>query len=743
MFVDRVFKAINIVIALIVAAALAATYWFFWRPLPRVSGRLGAPVARKVTITRDHLGVPSIHAESEGDVLFAQGYITAEERMWQMDGLRRFSSGELAEIIGPAGLEADRESRKLRIRHLAESIYTELQPSDRAQFASYARGVNYYLETHRGRYSFEFGILGYDPRPWSVTDSILVGLYMYRNLTTSYPEKLVKRNLMHGADPEKIKFLYPLRAGTEMLPGGDTQPGSNAWAVSGAHTASGKPLLSNDMHLEFSMPGIWYMTGLQAPGLHVAGVALPGVPGIIVGHNEQIAWGVTNLHFDVQELYQEQLDSATGRYAFQGHVEQAILESETIRVKGQPSIEFRHWITRHGPLVTDTPDDHLAIKWTAAQSGNFQFPFLEINRAKSWLEFRAALTRFPGPGQNFVYADRAGNIGYQATGKLPVRHGYQGDLPVDGASGKFEWDGYIPFDQLPSAYNPPSGYVVTANQDPFPENYADTVTGVFASPYRSNQIGDMLRAQPKLTPQDTLRIQKDVYSAFTHFFARQLVAAVDKKKAANPAFRDVVPLLRTWNGQMEKDQAAPFVATIAFQHFRRAMANLASPGNGSLYETQMSVAPVARILRERPAGWFADYDEALVRALAEGIDECRRMQGSAVKKWFYGRYLQVAINQPVGHQLPLVASYFDIGPVAMSGGTTTVKQTTPKLGPSERFNADLSDWDKSLLNVPVGQSGHVLSRHYKDQWDAYYAGTSFPMPFDRPEVKDTLVIEPR
>ena len=708
--------------------------------MPETSGTLNAPVLQDVKITRDHLGVPNIQAANQDDLLFAQGYVTASERLWQMDGLRRFSSGELSEIIGPSGLELDRESRKLRIRHIAESIYADLTPGNRAQFAAYTRGVNHYLERHKGNYSFEFTLLGYDPRPWSVIDSILVGLYMYRNLTTSYPEKLTKHTLLQGGNAEKIQFLFPLRAGTEVIPGGDVQPGSNAWAVSGAHTLSGKPLLSNDMHLEYSVPGIWYMTGLRAPGLHVSGVALPGVPGIIVGHNEQIAWGVTNLHFDVQELYTEQMDSQSGRYIFEGKVEQAILERESIRVKGGQSVELRHWITRHGPLVVDTPTEHIALKWTAAQPGNFQFPFLEIARATNWVQFTAALTRFPGPGQNFVYADRAGNIGYHATGKLPLRRNYQGDVPVDGASGKFEWDGYIPFDQLPSAYNPQSGYIVTANQNPFRPDFGGTVTGVFASPYRSNQIRAMLQAKTKLTPEDTLRIQKDVYSAFTHWFARQLTQAVDRKHATNPAFIDVLPLLRQWNGQMDKDEAAPFITTIAFQHFRRAMANAASPDNGAAYETQMSVSAVRRLLGERPAGWFPDYDEALVKALADAVDECRRMQGSVVKKWFYGQYLQLAINHPVGHRLPLVAAYFDIGPVPMSGGSTTVKQTTPRLGPSERFNADLSDWDRSLLNVPVGQSGHVLSRNYKDQWNSYYAGTSFPMLFDRPEVKRTLTL---
>ncbi len=741
MHLDRIFRAINILLGILTVAVLAAGYWLFWRPLPESSGQIDAPVESEVTVERDGLGVPSIRAANEQDLLFTQGYITAGERMWQMDGLRRFAAGELAEIIGPGGLELDRESRKLRMRHIAEQVYAELDPRDRAQFAAYARGVNHYLETHRGNYSFEFAVLGYDPRPWSVVDSILVGLYMYRNLTTSYPEKLVKRNLAKGGDAAKIDFLFPLRAGTETLPAGDVQPGSNAWAVSGAHTLSGKPLLSNDMHLEFSIPGIWFMTGLAAPGLHVAGVALPGVPGIIVGHNEQIAWGVTNLHFDVQELYSENLDSATGRYLFKGKPEQAVLEREMIRVKDKAPVEYRHWITRHGPLVVDDAAEHISLKWTAAQPGNFQFPFVEIDRARNWTEFTAALTRFPGPGQNFVYADRAGNIGYHATGKLPVRKNFRGDGPVDGSSGEFEWDGYIPFDRLPAAYNPPDGYIVTANQNPFRVDYGYTVSGTFAAPFRSSQIRAMLKAKPKLGPDDTLRIQKDVYSEFTHRFAQQLVAAADTKKATNPTLAAVIPVLRNWNGQMDKDGAAPFIATLAFQHFRRAMANVASPGNGSLYETQMSSGAVARLLRERPAGWFADYDDALLKALDSAVEECRRMQGTAIDKWFYGRYLQLAVNHPVGHQLPFLAQYFDVGPVAMSGGSTTVKQTTARLGPSERFNADLANWDNSLLNIPIGQSGHVLSRHYKDEWDAYYAGTSFPMKFDRPEVKDRLILK--
>ncbi|MDQ6700073.1 MAG: penicillin acylase family protein, partial [Acidobacteriota bacterium] len=693
--------------------------------------------ARNISVSRDKLGVPHIDARSEEDALFVQGYVTAEDRMWQMDGLRRLAAGDLAEIVGPAALEQDRDSRRLRLRRIAEEASLTMPARDRAAFAAYARGVNYFLETHRKNLSFEFAVLGYSPRPWSIVDSILIGLHMFRTLTTSWPDEIEKRNLLVGGDPAKVNFLFPPRAG------GEVQPGSNAWAIAGARTASGKPLLSNDMHLEYSIPGIWFMTALKAPGLNVSGVSLPGVPGIVVGHNDRIAWGVTNLHFDVQDLYMENLDERTGQYLFRGKTEQAQLEREIIRIKGREPEEMPYWVTRHGPVILTNGSGRFALRWTAGDPSLFQFPFPDLNRARNWVEFNAALSRFSGPGQNFVYADVDGNIGYRAAGKLPVRRKYLGDVPVDGSSGDFEWDGYIPFEEMPSAYNPPNGLVVTANQNPFPAGYLYQVNGNFASPFRSGQIRDMLLAQKGLRPADTLRIQKDVYSAFSHYLARALVTAYDRRKASNPDLTDAIAILRSWNGQMEKSLSAPLIVTLAFQYVRKAAANRASPGNGALYDTQMSAGVVDRLLRTRPEGWFNDYDEILVRSLLDAIDEGRRMQGRDVKKWIYGKYLQLRLFHPVGHQLPLFGNYFDVGSVMMSGGSTTVKQTTRRLGPSMRMNADLGDWENSLLNLPVGESGHVLSRHYKDEWDAYYNGTSFPMPFQKVDAKSTVVFSPQ
>jgi penicillin amidase len=729
----RFVRIINILIAIALVVALALVYWFAWRPLPQRSGSISAQVSAPVTVSFDNLGEPHIRAASVDDALFVQGYVTAQDRLWQMDGLRRFAAGDLAEIVGPAALESDRDARRLRMRRIAEAAYVKLAPADRALLADYARGVNAYIDSHRSNLPLEFTLLQYQPRPWSAVDCLLISLHMFRTLTTSWRDDLLKADMLQHGDAAKVNFLFPIRSGTE------PQPGSNAWVVAGSRTGTGKPLLSNDPHLEMSLPGIWYMTHLQAPGLDVAGVSIPGLPGVIIGHNRRIAWGMTNLMFDVQDLYLEKFDDRTGRYLFRGHVEQARREAEVIRVKGQAPVEFGIWVTVHGPIIASEGNDRLALRWTAADTGALQFPIIDIDRAGNWQEFTNALQRWPGPAQNFVYADVDGNIGYHAAGMLPVRRGFAGDVPLDGSSGNFEWQGAIPFDQLPSVYNPPSGLIATANQDPFPVDYPYPVNGDFAPPFRVNQIRALLSARKNWRAPDMVAVQKDVYSSFGKFLAGQLVAAYDKRRFKNPGLEDAIALLRSWNGQMEKDQAAPFLVALAFQHARTALSENAAPGGSAAYTFPMASAVIERLLRERPPGWFADYDEMLLRVLVDAVEEGQRIQGRDVRKWQYGAWLRVTIPHPVMHQIRWIGHYFDIGPVPMSGSSFTVKQTTLRLAPSMRMTADFADWDNSRLNILTGQSGQILSSHYRDQWPSYYVGRSFPMQYGNVNASSTLV----
>jgi penicillin amidase len=662
---------------------------------------------------RDRLGVPHIQAGSIEDALWVQGYVTAQDRFWQMDLLRRASGGELAEVLGPAMVAVDRDTRTLGMPRIARAAAAHLPSSDRVWLEAYRRGVNAFVESHQDRLPLEFQLLRYQPRSWEVADSMLVALYMFRTLTTTWRAEVMRRSLLERATPQQVNTLLPVRSGSEAA------PGSNAWVVSGVHTASGKPLLANDPHLQYSIPCIWYTVHLQAPGLDVIGVSLPGLPGVIIGHNDRIAWGVTNLHFDVQDLYLA--DAAEGA------------ETELIRVRGQDDAAHSVHHTRRGPVITELEGRKAALRWVAADPSVWEYPFLELNRAHDWTSFRRALARFAGPAQNFVYADIEGNIGYQAAGKLPIRRGYDGSLPVLD-DGRADWTGYIPLDQLPSFYNPPSGRIVTANQNPFPASYSYTVAGDFAPHHRSSRIRELLEKGSRWEPQDFLRIQTDVYSAFGHSLARALIQAFDRRRPSNPDLQWGVDLLRRWDGRFGADAQGAVLAALSYQRILRSILEGAVGEKASLYSSQMSSAVVERLLAERPAEWARDYDDLLLRSLASSVKEMRENPAAAV----WGRYLETTIEHPVGHRIPVLRRWFDIGPFPQSGATSTVKQTTRRLAPSMRLVVDLADFDRSLHVLTTGQSGQPLSPHYKDQWPAYHEGRSFPLAFRNPELIDKL-----
>jgi len=732
----RFVRLINLSIAVLLVGFAVAVWWFVWRPLPQTTGTIAPAVSAPASIARDRFGVPHITAASIEDAMVLQGFVTAQDRMWQMDALRRLASGELAEVVGPVALDSDRDMRRLRMRRIAEEQYRTLPDADRALLVVYSRGVNAYIDSYRGRYPLEFSLLRYDPRPWTPVDCMLAAVQMYRMLTQSWPQDVRKAEMLVGGDAAKVNALFPPRSGRE------PQPGSNAWVVSGAHTSSGKPILANDPHLQFTSPSTWYMIHLKAPGLNVTGVSLPGLPAVIIGHNERIAWGVTNLQFDVQDLYDEKLDARTGRYLYKGHVEQARADREYIRVKGAPTDELLIWVTRHGPVIIGDGSHNYALRWTMAEPGAFQFPFLDLDRAANWMDFVAALRRYPGPAQNFVYADVDGNIGYHATGMLPIRRGFDGTVPVDGSSGEFEWQGFIPFDRLPAFFNPASGRIVTANQNPFPERYDYAVNGIFSADYRSNQIRNLLAAHEKWKPEEMLTVEKDVYSGFERFLAHQVVAAYDRKRPAGAQIAEAVAVLRAWNGQMEIPLAAPMLARLIWQHVREAFALRASPAKGQIYNFEIAPSVIQNLLESGAPGWFADKDAMLLNALREALEDGAKQQGSKVDRWNYGEFNELTIAQPVDDKLPIFGRWFDVGPVPMSGGPETVKQIRGELGPSMHFVADLSNWDNSQSNITLGQSGNVLSGHYSDQWDTWYYGHSLPMQFTRVEAKDVLQVTP-
>ncbi len=708
MFARKLLQSINVAIGIALISLIGAVYWYAWRPLPRESGTVNAPVKAAARIDRDSLGVPRISAASLDDLFFAQGFATAQDRLWQMESFRRLTAGELAEIAGPAALESDREFRRLRLSRLAEYRARTVTGEDRAVLAAYARGVNHFIESHSDRLPLEFTLLRIKPRPWRIEDTILVGLMMQQALGSTYRHDLTREAMYEKGDPARIAQLFPSRTGSEH------QPGSNAWAISGVHTRSGKAALANDMHLGWSLPGIWYMAHLTAPGYHAAGVTIPGIPAIVAGRNENIAWGITNLGFDVQDLYAPASN-------------QAMLERDRIAVRDTPGEPFEQFVNTHGPLFRGPGNKLVALRWAAAERRPFQLGLVKLNRASNWQEFRDALREFPGAGSNITYADKAGNIGLQVAGLLPIRNGCDGHRVYP--AGSCEWKGFIPFEELPSFYNPAHGRIVSANQNPFPANYPYPVSGNFAPHYRSNRILDRLQSGSQWTPAAMLELQADVYSPYSHYIATQLTEAFGRRQPANARLREAVEILRTWDGQMKAGAAAPLLATYASNHLRRAIATKAAGTPNVEWEPFIYFAVIEKLLQSRPPGWFQNWDQALLDALQNGIEEGALRQGSDLRNWQWGRENQLTLANPVLRSVPWAGGYFQIGPVPLDGSATTVRQVTARLGPSMRLVVDFGDPSGGLLNIPAGQSGHALSSHFKDQWDAYSNATSFPLHF--------------
>ncbi len=695
-----------------------------------------APVAAEVRIDRDGHGVPHIRAATLEDALFAQGYVTAQDRLWQMDSLRRLAAGELAEIAGAGALELDIRARQLRMRRIAER-WAELVPAEqRVQLAAYARGVNHFLERHLDRLPPEFTLLGYAPRPWRIADSLLCALQMNRTLSGHWEQDLLKGRMLRTGQAALVEQLFPPRLGPEPL------PGSNAWAVSGRRTATGRPLVANDPHLPWTQPATWHLVHLTAPGVNVAGAALPGIPGVIIGRNERIAWGITALQFDNMDLYIEKLDMRTGRYEHAGRLLQAARETERIPVKGGQPAQLEQWVTVHGPVILEDEGRPMALRWAAAAVEDAGFPVLDWNRARTSGEFLAALSRLPGPNINVIWADADGNAGWQVAGRLPLREGFDGSVPLDGASGRFEWKGFVPFEQLPSYLNPKNGLIVSANHNPFPENTPYIVSGFFSSPDRAAQITRRLEAAGRLDAARTMAIQQDVYSALHHGLARAAVEAVRRRGEAGGAAGEGARLLEAWEGQMRADSAAAFLAHLLYQHVRRAIGERASPKFGAAWRTFMAPGVVARIVRERPPGWFDNYDLMLSNALADAVEEGRRMQGRRMEKWRYGPVNRVTLAHPVLGRIPWLGKYFNFGPVEMDGAATTVRAVTEAYGPSMRFVADLSSPDATWIVIPTGNSGHRFSGHYGDHWKAYLEGRAFRLTLSKAEGVKTLRLVP-
>jgi penicillin amidase len=816
------------------------------RAFPQVDGTLQVPgLSSQVEVIRDAMGVPHIYADTVEDLFMAQGFVHAQDRFYQMDTWRHISSGRLSEMFGSSQVETDALLRTMGWARLAETQYEREQPSVRAILDAYADGVNAYVASRSpAELGFEYSILellnhGYDPAPWTGAESLAWGKVMSFSLGGNLHAEVSRAMALGIMARDRVDQLYPPYPGDRhpfIVPGGanaqardasfalpdDLVPilddvagaitalneltgarmesgiGSNSWAVSGMHTPTGAPMLANDPHLGIQMPSIWYQVGLhcrtvdEACPFDVAGFSFAGVPGVIIGHNADIAWGFTNVGPDVQDLYIERVNpDDPDQYEVDGAWVDMDTRRETIAVAGGDPVEIVVRSTIHGPVISGvlgdmdslsdswigfssfdgagvgTPDPYvLALRWTGLDDvPSIAGPIMGINTASNFDEFREAALLFSDPSQNLLYADTRGNIGYQMPGNIPIRSKGDGTIPVPGWTGEYEWTGFIPYDELPRMYNPDSGWIVTANNAVVDETFPYLITEDWSRGYRAQRIVDLLTANLGADLEFHGTIQFDGYDANAEFLAPFVLEAVRTSGAeSDEAHQRALELLAGWDRQNSADSPGAAIwqavwSEILVATFHDELPEFLWPEGGDRW------FEVVRGLVGTPEDAFWDdvgtpgietRDDILGASFDAAITELVDTLGDTVDDWTWGDLHRVVVRNPtLGESgIGLIEDRFNRGPFPASGS-----QSVPNaMGwdaaygyevdwiPSMRMLVDLGDLSRSYAIHSTGQSGHTDHPHYDDMIPLWLAGDTAPMLWVREDIEasseSTLVLTP-
>ncbi|AAS82314.1 penicillin acylase family protein [Thermus thermophilus] len=741
-------------------------YLYLRASLPQGEGRIALEgLSAPVEVVRDGKGVVRIRAATLKDLFFAQGFVHAQERLWQMEFQRRVGQGRLSEILGEATLPQDRFLRTWGFYRAARAAYGKLYPEEKEAVDAYAAGVNAFLASG-APLPPEFRLLGFRPEPWTGPDVLVWAKMMSYDLSGNWEEELKRHRLLaRGVSPKRLLELKPpypedaptvLRAEDLKLPlKREEAPSallrmapprfmeaSNNWVVAGSRTETGKPFLANDPHLALQAPSLWFLMALEAPGLRAIGATLPGLPGVVIGRNERIAWGVTNVGADVEDLYL--LEEVEGRgYRYKGRVVPYGVREEVIRVKGGREEVLKVRETVYGPVITDALEDPpktpMALRWVSLdEEDHILMAFLGVNRAGNWEEFKKALLPYSAPSQNFVYADVEGNIGYIAPGKFPVRkEGHTGMVPVPG-NGEWDWLGYRRPEEWPQAFNPARGYLVTANHKVTPKGFPYALTYDWAEPYRAERIEELLLAKEKLSLEDMKAIQQDQKSLLYRDFRPVLELLTPLSEGAR-AWRD---RLLAWDGTMAPGSEEALVFALWYTELTR----LPQREVGEAYWDEPRY--LLKALKEGDKNCDqpeTEYRESCLDYAALALERALdRKEALGARAW--GEVHRARFPHAVLTHTPL--KRLSDREVAFGGDryTVNVGPFDPETlamghGPSYRQIVDLSDMEGSLFVHPMGQSGHFLSRHYADLLPLWQRGDYLPMRFGAP-LGRTLLLEP-
>ncbi len=792
-------------IGLLLAALVIVLAGYFYislrRALPQTDGTLALPgLIDPVRVVRDDWGTVHVYAENEHDLFFAQGFTVAQDRMWQMEVFRRSPSGRMAEIVGERALFIDTFNRNMLMRETAELIWEQMDEDSKAILQAYTDGVNAYLEEHKNALPIEYKILMFEPEPWTPIDSLVWGNAISLQLSSNRRLELIRGQVVAAVGEEGMNMLFPYTAedtpitvpadpsnltGLDKI---DLTPllqvddilgsplsgiGSNGWVVDGSMTETGTPIIANDIHIGLTMPSIWHAVGLHGGRFDVVGFTLPGVPGIISGHNANIGWSITNLGSDAQDYYIERLDDVAKptQYLYDGEWLDLEHVQQTIEVRGQKPVTVDFYMTQHGPImnfILQNPSiaHPMALRWVQHEGSTLFTSILKLNMASNWEEFQEALKGWDTPGQNIFYADREGNIGYQAVGKIPLRPNGNGRLPVPGWTSENEWSGYIPYEELPRAYNPEQGYLLSANNRVEPEGYPYYISDGYTPGYRARQIENLLHEYAPLSIADMDLIQEDTYSPQ----AALLMPYLNVIKANSSLEEEALDTLLNWDLHTNIEGAGTsiyeawqmrFLANIITDELGDETAALYIGGHYVRHATQQMPMLVS-MMAEPDHPWFDNKntpelemrDDIIQQSFEEAVAWLTRLQGDDIANWDWGRLHSVTFPHQPFNQIPVLKNIFNSKTYPMRGGNFSVYTNSYDwsnpfkvwIVSSARHITDMGDYSNSLMLGSTGQNMNLLSPHREDVVKLWQEGRPFPMSYSEADVEavqeSTLILQP-
>ncbi len=772
---------------LVVIAGLGGTLWLRGS-LPQTSGEIRLEgLAAPVEVLRDGEGLVTLRAEHDLDAYRALGFVHAQERLGQMDFLRRLGAGRLSEVVGAGALATDRFMRTLGLGREAEAQFGRLNAETRAALEAYSAGVNAFLEQRSGPLPVEFQLLRYEPEPWRPADSLIWGRIMALLLSGNWRKEVLRAKLLKHLDPAQVAFLWPgdpegapttitaasaarlpaapqLRALLDQVPPElRPQSASNAWAIAGSLTASGKPILANDPHLSLQAPGKWFLVRIETPARTLAGATAPGVPFIVIGHNDHIAWGFTTTHSDTQDLFVERLTEDGGYETPKGPRAFEVIR-EVIAVKGSEPVELKVRVSRNGPVISDAfmqerskPDAGyvLALAWTAlSEDDRTPDAILALNRARDWSEFKTALEDFHSPQQNIVYADVEGNIGFLAPGRVPLRKAGNGTAPVAGWNGDYDWIGLVPYAELPRILNPRQGSIVSGNNRVVPDDYPHFLTAHWPPPQRARRILDLIDAKAPLDPTLVGVMQMDSHAGDAAELLPRLLAATPE----SPLAREALAKLRTWDFVMARERPEPLIYAAWTIELTRLL--LADELGEDFHELARPEPRRLNALLTSGSTWCDDAntaereescDERITAALEKAVAGLAEELGGDLEDWRWGALHRAELAHPVLSRIPVIADIFSFAQET-DGGNETInrgvyaidggKRFSHVAGASLRIVFDLADLDATRAITATGQSGNPLSPHYGSFAQRWRDGALLRLKSDSQEDLERLTLVP-